>query len=61
MARYRKLSEDHQALLERVSSLEAEVEAVRSLRAERDKLKSERDVVRRRVLEMLQQLEKVPL
>lgn len=58
---YRSLRGECEALQKRLSSLEAEMEGVRSLRMERDKLKSERDVVKRRVLEMLQQLEKVPL
>ncbi len=59
--RHQASLKEREALQKKLSSLETEIQAVRALRIERDKLKTERDVVRKRVLEMLQQLEKVSL
>ncbi len=61
MNRHHLVVKERETLQKKLSSLEAEMQAVRALRTERDRLKSERDVVKRRVLEMLQQLEKVSL
>ncbi len=44
-----------------VAALEAELEAVQALRKERDGLRSEKDAVKRRVEEMLKQLEALQL
>jgi len=59
--RYRTLKDECRQLQEKCALLEVELQAVRELRADRDRLKTEREVVRRKVLEMLQQLEKVAL
>lgn len=46
---------------QKIILLEKEIQSARSIGTERDRLKTEREVVKRRVLEMLQQLEKLQL